>query len=134
MPVCPRSLRRSLGPRSRWADDSETAARAWRVFPWTPPVAARRALPTMSTADAMGRTLSSFMGSVSAGRPTNAIGRMVVRAVSAGRPANAISQIGSSGRRPGDDSQPVLQPIAVGGLSMPTSTRPQRPILLAVDQ
>jgi hypothetical protein len=45
-------------------------------LPWTPPVAALATVPaTMSAATAMRKILSGFMGSVSAGRPTNTIGR-----------------------------------------------------------
>jgi hypothetical protein len=51
--------------------DSETVAEGLGVgLPWTPPVAALAIVPaTMSTADAMRKTLSGFMGSLSAGRP-----------------------------------------------------------------
>ena len=45
-------------------------------LPWTPPVAALAIVPaTMSMANAMRMILSGFMGSISAERPTNAIGQ-----------------------------------------------------------
>jgi hypothetical protein len=51
--------------------ESETVAEGLDVgLPWTPPVAALAIVPaTMSTANAMRKTLSGFIGSLSAGRP-----------------------------------------------------------------
>jgi hypothetical protein len=76
-------------------------------LPWTPPGAALAIVPTMTTANAMRKILSGFMGSVSAGRPTNTIGRTassggIGRKVSRTRLAERLVWAAASG----DDSQP----------------------------
>jgi hypothetical protein len=91
-------------------------------------------VPTMSTANAMKRTLSSFMGSVSAGWPTNTIGRTassggIGRTASRTRLAERLVQAAA----PGDDSQPGPSLIAVSLSQYPDEHRPERPVLLAVD-
>src|SRR4029453_14446497 len=85
-------------------------------LPWTPPVAALAIVPaTTSTANAMRRILSGFMGSVSARRPANTIGRRagsggIGRKASRTRLAKRLVRAAAAG----DDSRPGLSPIAVG--------------------
>jgi hypothetical protein len=87
---------------------SETVAGGLDVgLPWSPPVAALAIVPKRTTANAMRRILTSFMGSVSAGRPADTlaeglvsggIGRTASRTRLAERLVRSVA--------PGDDSKP----------------------------
>jgi hypothetical protein len=107
-------------------------------LPWTPPVAALAIVPaTTSTTNAMRRILSGFMGTVSAGRPTDHDGPN--GHFEQYRPdglANAIGRTASSGGRRGGrlSARPFTDRVSAGLSQHPDEYRPQHPILLAVNQ
>jgi len=92
-------------------------------------------VPTMSTANAMRRTLNSFTGSVSVGRHANTIGR-TASSGSIGRTASPtrLAEWLVRAAAPGDDSQPGPLPIAVGLPQHADEHRSKSPVLLAVDR
>mgnify|MGYP003694468763 CR=1 FL=1 len=115
VPVLSEVVDSASGPRSRWvrglspvgSGESETATGGLGVgLPWTPPVAALATVPaTMSMAPAMRTIRSGFIGSISAERPTNAIGQTANSGPRWGTTQGAKSNAGSNGAGSGGDQK-----------------------------